>query len=49
MVGTSQKRGPAVDVRIGGFRMTGQRVPVRLVTLLAAGADPALTAWWTTK
>ncbi|MFE1953537.1 hypothetical protein ACFW9D_24075 [Streptomyces sp. NPDC059524] len=45
----SEKRAPVVDVRIGGFRMTWQCVPVRFVTLLATGAGSALTAWWTTR
>jgi hypothetical protein len=44
-----EKVAPAVDVRIGGFRMTWQRVPVRLIAFLTTGAGSALTAWWTTR
>lgn len=39
----------ALDVRIGGFRMTLQRVPVRLITALVTCGGSALTAWITTR
>ncbi|WP_425837374.1 hypothetical protein [Streptomyces fractus] len=45
----SEKSTPAVDVRIGGFRVTWQRVPVRLVAFLTTGVGSALTAWWTSR
>lgn len=44
-----EKNTPAVDVRIGGFRMTWQRIPVRLVAFVTTGAGSVLTAWWTTR
>ena len=40
---------PALDIRIGGFRMTVQRVPVRLLTFLATCSGSAFTAWMTTR
>ncbi|WP_157877813.1 hypothetical protein [Streptomyces kanamyceticus] len=40
-------KAPALDIRIGGFRMTLQRVPVKLLTLLAATACSGFTAWIT--
>ncbi|MGW7468977.1 hypothetical protein ACWGJT_31010 [Streptomyces xantholiticus] len=40
---------PALDIRIGGFRMTIQRVPVRLLAFLATCGGSAFTAWMTTR
>lgn len=44
-----ERTAPALDIRIGGFRMTLQRVPVRLLTALITCAGSALTAWITTR
>ncbi|MGY0061337.1 hypothetical protein ACWY4P_33170 [Streptomyces sp. LZ34] len=40
---------PALDIRVGGFRMTIQRVPVRLLMLLATCGGSAFTAWMTSR
>jgi hypothetical protein len=40
---------PALDIRIGGFRMTLERIPVRLLTALVACGGSAFTAWITTQ
>lgn len=40
---------PAADIRIGGFRVTVQRFPVRLLTVLATCGASALTAWFTSR
>ena len=40
---------PALDIRIGGFRMTLQRVPVRLLTALVTCAASGFTAWITAR
>jgi hypothetical protein len=40
---------PALDTRIGGFRMTFQRIPVRLLTVLMTCGGSAFTAWFTTR
>lgn len=40
---------PVLDIRIGGFRMTVQRVPVRLLTALVTCGGSAFTAWITTR
>jgi hypothetical protein len=40
---------PVLDIRVGGFRMTVQRVPVKLLTLLTAGACSGFTAWVTSR
>ncbi|MZF83511.1 hypothetical protein [Streptomyces sp. SID5643] len=43
------EQAPALDIRIGGFRMTVQRMPVRLLTVLMTCGGSALTAWLTTR
>lgn len=40
---------PALDIRIGGLRVTMQRVPVKLLTLLTATACSGFTAWITNR
>lgn len=40
---------PALDIRIGGFRMTFQRIPARLLAALGTCAGSAFTAWLTTR
>ncbi|MFH8367612.1 hypothetical protein [Streptomyces sp. NPDC018031] len=40
---------PVLDIRVGGFRMTMQRVPVKLLTLLTAAACSGFTAWLTSR
>ncbi|MFB7462632.1 hypothetical protein [Streptomyces sp. NPDC056224] len=39
---------PAVDIRVGGFRLTVQRVPVWLITALSTAAGTG-AAWWTSR
>ncbi|MEV0440899.1 hypothetical protein AB0I84_36640 [Streptomyces spectabilis] len=43
------QRAPDLELRVRGFRMTVQRVPVRLLTFLATCGASALTAWLTTR
>jgi hypothetical protein len=40
---------PALDIRIGGFRMTMQRIPGKFLTLLSASACSGFTAWITSR
>ncbi len=40
---------PELDIRVRGFRMTVQRIPPGLVTLLVTCAGFGLTAWFTTR
>ncbi|GGN68350.1 hypothetical protein GCM10011579_041770 [Streptomyces albiflavescens] len=42
-----EQNAPVMDIRIGGFRMTVQRIPVKLLTLLTATACSGFTAWIT--
>lgn len=44
-----EQNAPVLDVRVGGFRMTVQRVPVRLLTALITCAGSAITAWITAR
>lgn len=39
----------AVDIRIGGLRVTMQRIRVKLLTLLTASAWSGFTAWITSR
>ena len=45
----SNHSAPVLDIRIGGFRMTLQQVPVRLLTALVTLGGSAFTAWLTTR
>lgn len=42
-------KAPALDIRIGGFRMTLERIPARLLTALVTCGGSAFTAWFTTR
>ncbi|MGA5204114.1 MULTISPECIES: hypothetical protein [Streptomyces] len=43
------EQAPALDIRIGGFRMTVQRMPVRLLTVLMTCGGSAFTAWFASR
>ncbi|GGV83600.1 hypothetical protein GCM10010228_59980 [Streptomyces massasporeus] len=43
------QQAPALDIRIGGFRMTVQSMPVRLLTILMTCGGSAFTAWFTSR
>ncbi|MGA4839071.1 hypothetical protein [Streptomyces sp. G45] len=45
MVAT-HRTAPVVDIRIGGCRLTIQRVPVWLITLVTTATGTGV-AWWT--
>lgn len=45
----SDQEMPALDIRVGGFRLTMQRIPVRLLTALVTCGGSAFTAWFTTR
>jgi hypothetical protein len=45
----ADQRAPALDIRIGGFRMTFQRIPVRLLAALGACSGSAFAAWLTAR
>ncbi|MBB5102458.1 hypothetical protein FHS40_001511 [Streptomyces spectabilis] len=38
---------PFLEIHIGGFHLVVQRVPVRLLAVLAAVTCSGFTAWWT--
>ncbi|GHB88378.1 hypothetical protein GCM10010306_099250 [Streptomyces umbrinus] len=38
---------PFLELRIGGFRLTLQRPPVRFLAAVSALACSGFTAWWT--
>ncbi|MVO84277.1 MULTISPECIES: hypothetical protein [Streptomyces] len=40
---------PALDIRIGGFRMTLQRLPLRFLAAVGTFGGSALAAWFTTR
>ncbi|WP_157855860.1 hypothetical protein [Streptomyces aureocirculatus] len=40
---------PALDIRIGGFRMTLQRIPLRFLAAVGTCAGSVLAAWFTTR
>lgn len=40
---------PALDIRIRGFRVTMQDIPVKFLTLLSASACSGFTAWITSR
>lgn len=46
---TTDDQVPVLDIRIGGFRMTSQRFPVRLVLVLFTCGASGLTAWFTSR
>jgi hypothetical protein len=41
----TERNVPVLDIRIGGFRLTMQRFPVKLLTLVTATACSGFTAW----
>lgn len=45
----NRDKAPALEIRIGGFRMTVQHVPVRLLTVVMNCGVSAFTAWFTTR
>uniref|UniRef100_UPI0031CDE4E4 hypothetical protein n=1 Tax=Streptomyces hawaiiensis TaxID=67305 RepID=UPI0031CDE4E4 len=43
------EQAPALDIRVGGFRMTVQRMPVRLLTVLMTCGGSAFAAWFASR
>ncbi|MDQ0931844.1 hypothetical protein QFZ49_001751 [Streptomyces turgidiscabies] len=42
---SNAERHPYFELRIGGFRMTAERFPVRLLTALATAATSGVGTW----
>jgi hypothetical protein len=47
-VGSTSVTAPYFELRVGGFRVTADRIPVRLLTLVSSAAT-GLAAWLLTR